>query len=41
LALGRIMAGIRVIGDQTDEQDAPRPQHRAGFRGPYTLRAAE
>ncbi len=35
LALGRVLAGIRVVGD-VDEQDGTRPQRRSGFRGPYS-----
>lgn len=35
LALGRMLAGIRVLGD-TDETDGTRPQRRSGFRGPYS-----
>jgi len=44
IALGRVLAAIRVIGDvAADEHGPTRPQKRSGFRGTYTggLRAVE
>ena len=41
LALGRVLAGIRVVGDQDELDGGVRPQRRSGFRGPYTLKAVE
>lgn len=40
LALGRVLAGIRVVGD-VDQEEGARPQRRAGFRGPYALKAVD
>jgi len=42
ITLARLMAAIRVVGDETGvERDPTRPQHRSGVRGVYPLKAAE
>jgi hypothetical protein len=41
LTLGRLLAGIQVVGDVADVHDPARPQKRSGFRGAYKLRAVE
>jgi hypothetical protein len=42
IALGRVLASIRVIGDAAADEPGTRTQHRVGFRPPYTgLRAVD
>ena len=42
ICLGRLLASIRVIGDEAPGESGTRLQHRSGVRGPYTgLKAVE
>ncbi len=40
-AIGKLLAAIRVIGDEQPGEPGGRLQHRSGFRGPYGLKAVE
>jgi len=42
ITYGRLLAAIRVIGDESSGEAGARLQHRSGFRGAYSgLRAVE